>query len=89
MCISQYKILIIIIKKTSLDGMKLEDLVLIVLTDGKSNKSSCCVGRPTDEKDPIIQGSSKFGRQLEEELLERKSSGNDNARELGIPGSNE
>ena len=69
--------------------MKSADLVLsvIVLIDGKSNKSSC---RPTDEEDPRNQGSSKFGKQVvEDELLERKSSGNDNSRELGIPGSSE
>ena len=70
--------------------MKSADLVLsmIVLIDGKSNKSSCCVVRPTDEEDPRNQGSSKFGIQVEEEeLLERKSSGDGNSRESGIPQS--
>ena len=72
--------------------MKSADLVLsmIVLIDGKSKKSSCCVGSPTDQEDPINHGSSKFCKQaVEEELLEQKSSGDDNSRELGIPGSNE
>ena len=59
------------------------------MIDGKSNKSSCCVGRSTDEEDPRNRGSSKFGRQVQvvEEELERKSPG-DNPMELGIPGSN-
>ena len=72
--------------------MKSADLVLsmIVLTDAKSNNRSCCVGRSTDEEDPRNQGSSKFGQQVVvEELLEGKSFGDDNSRELRIPGSNE
>ena len=73
-----------------LDGVKSADLVLslIILVNGKATQSSCCVSRPTYEKDPRNQGSSKFGRQLvQEEQLERMSPG-DNPRELGIPGSN-
>ena len=62
-------------------------LSMIMLIDGKSIKSSCCVGRQADEEDPGNQGSLKFGRQVVEEL-ESKSSGDDNPWELGISGSN-
>ena len=55
------------------------------MIDGKSSKTFCCVGRPTDEEDPRNQGFSKFGRQVvEEEQLERKSSGGNNPRNQEI-----
>ena len=65
-------------------------LLLIVLTDGKSNKSSLYSGRQTDEEDPRNHVSLKFGRQvIEERQPERKSPPGDNPRESGIPGSNQ
>ena len=69
------------------DAVKSAGLVLslTVMIDGKSSRSFCCVGRPTDEEDPRNQVFSKFGRQVvEEEQLERKSSGGDNPRNQEI-----
>ena len=60
-------------------------LLLILLTDGKSNKSSCCVGRLTGE-DTRNQGSSKFVKQIE--LEQERNSPGDNPKELGTSGSN-
>ena len=55
------------------------------MIDGKSSRSFGCVGRTTDEEDPRNQAFSKFGRQVvEEEQLERKSSGGDNPRNQEI-----